>query len=703
MPRTRGGRGTSAPLLVLCAVAALLDVGLTACGRGGGDGERPEASSATSTTSPAPVSPARPAPAPGVETDVAARANTSRPAGARAPILWLGLDGLDWELLDRLVADGRMPNWKRLTDRGWTARLMSFSPPLSPIVWTSIATGVGPEIHRVLDFQEVDPASGERVPISGRSRAVPAIWNVASSAGASVGVVGWWATHPAEEVNGFFVSDRASPILFEGLPRAGVAYPAALSAGLEQVLARDGVVSDAELARFVEVPASEIHRIRAGGAGLEDPIVALSRIVASTRVQQRIGRDLYDRNRPDLMMLYFEGTDAIGHVFAPYVAPRLSCVSESDFAKYRRAADDYYALIDTVIGQWMRRADEDGATLIVNSDHGFRWGPGARDGEKDDRPCETAGLRAGGAAYWHRLEGVLAAYGARVRRGGGEKQSRGSASVFDLAPTVCALEALPVDRQMGGRVLRDAFPDAKPPERKAVFDAIAVRRVEAEPATRTEAGEYAARLRALGYLSGGEATRLTPPGGDRPGPTEKGWHNLGLYLRDTRKDLRAAEAAFRKALEMQPNSAADRVALAGVFRDRGDDSLAIDWMFQSLAAGHADPEGTILRWYVTYDEEGKHARAREVLERGSREYPASEAIAREVGLLRYRARDCRGAWDSVARFAPASQTPDTLNVLALFQGCLGRRDEAIAYFERSLAIKPDQPAVTRSLEGLRRQ
>src|SRR5262249_15180623 len=215
-------------------------------------------------------------------------------------------------------------------------------------------------------------------------------------------------------------------------------------------------------------------------------------------------------------------------------------------------------------------------------------------------------------------------------------------------------------------------------------------------------GEYAARLRALGYLSGGEATRLAPPGGDRPGPTEKGWHNLGLYLRDTRKDLRAAEAAFVKALEMQPNSAADNVAVAGVYRDRGDDARAIDWMFQSLAAGHADPEGTVLRWYVAYDEEGKHARAREVLERGSRDYPSSESIAREVGLLRYRSRDCRRAWDSVARFAPATRTPDTLNVLALFQGCLGHRDEAIDLFERSLAIKPDQPAVTRSIEGLRR-
>jgi predicted AlkP superfamily phosphohydrolase/phosphomutase len=605
-------------------------------------------------------------------------------------VIWLGLDGLDWELLDRLVAENRMPNWGRLVAEGYSARLESFSPPLSPIVWTSIATGVGPDVHRVLDFQEVDPASGQRVPISGRSRAVPAIWNLASASGTSVGVVGWWATHPAEEVTGFFVSDRVSPILFEALPRAGTSFPPALSREVEQILARDGVVPDAQLARFVDVPEAEIRSARSGGAGLSDPLVALARIVASTRVQQRIARDLYDRGLPDLMMLYFEGTDAIGHVFAPYVAPRLACVSESDYARYRRAAEAYFALVDRLIGQWMRRAEEDGATLIVNSDHGFRWGA--------DRTCEDAGLRAGGAAYWHRLEGVLAAYGARVARNAG----RGSASVFDLAPTVAALLGIPVDRRMSGRVLGEAFPGVATPVRRNLFDTIAVRRASAETASETEAGEYTARLRALGYLSGGESSRLAPPGGDRPGPTEKSWHSLGLYLRDTRKDFRGAEAAFQKALELQPDSVAVQSSLAGLYRDEGDDRRAIDWLFRSLAAGHADPEGTILRWFVAYEESGKRARAREVLERGGKAYPSSEAIAREIGLVHYRARDCRGAWESVARFEPSSRTPDTLNVLALFQGCLGRRDDAIALFERSLAIKPDQPAVARSIAGLRR-
>jgi predicted AlkP superfamily phosphohydrolase/phosphomutase len=615
---------------------------------------------------------------------------TRRPAGGRPAVIWIGFDGLDWNLLDRLGADNRMPNWKRLTAQGYSARLKSFMPFLSPIVWTTIATGVGPDVHRVLDFQEVDPASGQRVPISGRSRAVPAIWNVATSSGRSVGVVGWWATHPAEEVSGFFVSDHVSPILFDALPRTGVAYPSSLSPGVEQVLARDGSVADAELARFVAIPEPEIRRARESG-DLKSPVVALARILASTRVQQRIGRDLYDKNPPDLMMLYFEGTDAIGHVFGPYVPPRMSCISEEDFARYRRAVDEYYSLVDRMLGQWMRRADEDGATLIVNSDHGFKWGA--------ERPCETSSLRTADAAFWHRMDGVVAIRGTRVA----PSSERKSASVFDLAPTVSALLDLPVDRRASGKVLRSAFREMGIPDRKDLFGAVAVRRLAQEAMSAEAASEYTKRLLALGYISGGEPTRLAPPGGDRPGLTEKSWHNLGLYMRDSKGDLGAAEAAFHKAVELQPTYVAPQFTLAKLYRDRGDDRKAIEWLVRSCQAGHADPEDTILQWFVDYDALGKSAQARQVLERGVKAYPASEAISRELGLLHYRARRCTAAWDSVARFEAVTRTPDTLNVLALLKGCLGQRDESIAFFEKSLAIRPDQPAVVRSIDALRRR
>ena len=618
--------------------------------------------------------------------DVVSRSR--RPRGGRAPVIWLGLDGLDWILLDRLASEGRMPNWKRLASEGYTAHLKSFLPILSPIVWTTLATGVGPDVHRVLDFQEVDAATGQKMPISGRSRAVPAIWNVASESGLTVGVVGWWATHPAEEVKGFFVSDLASPILFDWLPKQGVAYPASLSAGVEQIAAREGTVTDEELTRFVAIPAGEIASERSGGQ-LSNPLVALTRTIAATRVQSRIARELYDRNPPDLTMLYLEGTDVVGHLFGSEVPPQMSCVSDSDFARYRGTVDEYYALVDRLIGQWMRRTEEDGATLIVNSDHGFTWG--------EDRSCERGSLIASTAAFWHRIDGVFAAWGARVTK----SPERGQTTVFDVEPTVAALLGLPVDRKSQGNPIRAAFRDLPAPPRKDLAQ-IPVRRLAAEQMSEKEASEYAKKLMALGYLSGGEPGKLAPSGGDRPGLTEGAWNNLGLYLssRDGGNDLAAAKAAFQKAIELRPDYHSAQVNLAALLRMQGKDRQAIDGLFQALEAGHENPERTLLDWAFAYDVTGKARQEREVLERGARLYPDSEAIHRALGLLRFKDKDCRRGDATLASFEAATQEPQTLNALALLRACLGRKDDAIALLRRSLALQPGQKTVVQSLEVL---
>ncbi len=660
-------------------LAGLCVFGALSCGKG-----------AERSAAPAPGASATPAAAgETVDTSDAAQ-RTRRPPGGRAPVIWLGLDGLDWELLDRLVAEGRMPNWKRLVAEGYTARLKSFVPILSPVIWSTLATGVGPDVHRVLDFQEVDPATGQKMPISGRSRAVPAIWNVASASGLTVGVVGWWATHPAEEVKGFFVTDHASPILFEGMAKAGLAYPASLSAGVEQIAAREGRVTDAELARFVDMPVEEIARARASGQGLENPVIALARTIAATRTQSRIARELYDRNLPDLMMVYLEGTDVVGHVFASYVAPKMDCVSEEDFRRYGRAVDEYYALVDRLIGQWMRRAEEDGATLIVNSDHGFKWGA--------DRSCERGSLNPATAGFWHRIEGVFAAWGGRARKG----PERGHAAVFDVEPTVAALLGLPVDRKSEGAPIRAGFRDLSAPARKDLSE-VPVRRLAAEQMSEKEASEYAKKLMALGYLSGGEPGKLAPSGGDRPGMTEGAWNNLGLYLsRNGKNNAARAEEAYRKALALRPDYASPQFNLAVLYRERGDDRAALDWLFRSFAAGHADPQGTILLWASEYAQKSQPRPEREVLERGAREYPDSEPIARQLAVARFRARDCAGAEAALGRFAAASQSPDTLNVLGLLQTCLGHPDEAIRLFQKSLSIKPDQPGAIRSLNLLQK-
>ncbi len=632
--------------------------------------------------------------------DVATRATSaSGPKVRRAPVIWIGLDGLDWEILDRLASEGKIPNWKRLVAEGWSARLETFFPLISPILWTSAATGATPDLHRVLDFQEVDPKTGAKVPISGSSRAVPAAWNVASAAGRKVGVVGWWATHPAEEVNGFFVSDRASPILFQDLSLSGAAFPAALEAGVAQVVGRDGRVTPEDLAPFLDVPAPEIAKAllerESSGGRTRQPVAGLARVLAATRVSHRIARDLYDRERPDLLALYLEGTDEVGHLFAPDTPPKLECTPDADVGRYGRVVDTYYALVDRVLGQWMRRAREDSATLVIHSDHGFKWGK--------DRPCGFSAAGWATAAFWHRPEGVLAAWGAGAERGrglnpgGGQIPSRGKATILDVAPTILALLDLPADPKMSGRALSEAFRGLASPPRKDLFTTTPVRRVAAVPVTAEKANEYAMKLIALGYLSPSETRPLAASGGDRPGPTEGAWNNLGVYLRDTRRDFRGAQAAFEKSLALAPDYYSALFNRAVLERRRGKATAAEQWFFRSVVALGGDPAPAVVGWARDYEKDGNEAAARSLLAKASHAYPQNEEIARALAMAHFRAHDCATGIAALSRFEASSTNPSTFNVLALLQTCLENRAEVVRLLRRSLELKPNQPEVAQSL------
>jgi tetratricopeptide (TPR) repeat protein len=662
--------------LVLAVIACL-----GACRR---EQAKPSLSSAASPT-------AAPSPPEAVEaSDVATREPRTPAAAGHAAVIWLGLDGLDFELLDRLASEGAMPNWKRLAAEGYTAKLSSDYPLISPMLWTTAATGVPPDVHRVLDFQEVDPASGRKVPISGRSRRAPAAWNLASAAGRKVGVVGWWATHPAEEVEGYFVSDRASPILFTDLPRDGVAFPASFAAGVSQIAGRDGRVVAADLAPYLDMPETEIVSSLSSGAGMENPVVGLGRVLGATRITQRIARDLYDRARPDLGVVYFGGTDEVGHLFAAFTPPRTDCrsVTDADVAKYGRVVPAYYAIVDRILGQWMRRAEEDGAVLLVHSDHGFKW--------RVDRPCGLASGDWSTAAFWHRPEGVLGLWGRGVRPG----QPRGEARLVDIAPTVLALLGVPGDARMTGRPIAKAF--EKPLRFTRAGDPpTPVRRVADTAMSEAEASEYAKKLLALGYLSPGETSTLAPTGGAEPGLTEGAWNNLGAWELRTRKNLPAAEAAFRESLRLNPAYYSPMFNLAALYRERGDTRSAEDWLLRSLANVKSDPSIAVVSWAREYAKSGRPAASASLLERASASFPDNEGIARERARFLHENKDCRGAAGALARFEGATRSPQTLNELALYETCLQNRGRVEQLLTRSLAMDPNQPAVAHALEKVR--
>ncbi|MGH9656697.1 MAG: alkaline phosphatase family protein [Bryobacteraceae bacterium] len=67
-------------------------------------------------------------------------------------IIFLGLDGLDPRLTEQFMAEGKLPNLQRLKEQGTYRRLRTTFPSLSPVAWSTFATGVNPARHNIFDF-----------------------------------------------------------------------------------------------------------------------------------------------------------------------------------------------------------------------------------------------------------------------------------------------------------------------------------------------------------------------------------------------------------------------------------------------------------------------------------------------------------------------------------------------------------------------
>ena len=71
-------------------------------------------------------------------------------------VVVLGLDGLSPEIVQDLMAKGRLPNFVRLKEQGFFSPLKTTNPPISPVAWSSFQTGVNPGKHNIFDFLSRD-------------------------------------------------------------------------------------------------------------------------------------------------------------------------------------------------------------------------------------------------------------------------------------------------------------------------------------------------------------------------------------------------------------------------------------------------------------------------------------------------------------------------------------------------------------------
>jgi len=250
------------------------------------------------------------------------------------PFILFGVDGADWDVVEWMWEQNRLPHLKRLADRGVAAPLETFHHA-SPVIWTTVATGVMPEVHGITEF--VVPTIKGDQPVSSTLRRVPALWHMVTATGGRVAVLGWWASWPVEEVNGTIISDRA----IHEIP--------------DRVWPPDHLaVFDAGLAQ-----------LRAEEEGAKpNSMLEADRIFSRTAVD--IAGEDYD-----LTLLYLRGVDISCHFHWKAFEPEAFPAAEpSELEAERELIAREYELVDRTLGELLAASGPD-INIIVMSDHGF--------------------------------------------------------------------------------------------------------------------------------------------------------------------------------------------------------------------------------------------------------------------------------------------------------------------------------------------
>lgn len=250
-------------------------------------------------------------------------------------IIFIGLDGMPFGLMQRLVRDGIMPNLGRLIQQGACVSMRSSLPPVSSAAWSSVITGVNPGSHGIFGFTDLEPMSYKyKFPMLSDLRAVP-FWEIFSRQGMKTVVINVPATYPAPQVDGLLISGFVVPDFERAV------YPKKLLPILKEMNYR--VDPDLDLAK----------------RDLDEFMDDLLKVVeARINFTQWAWKEV----SCDVFMLVFTETDRLHHFL-------FDAVEDSKNPRHERAME-LHRRIDTWLGEMLNKCTGE-ERFIAMSDHGF--------------------------------------------------------------------------------------------------------------------------------------------------------------------------------------------------------------------------------------------------------------------------------------------------------------------------------------------
>ena len=268
--------------------------------------------------------------------------------GQGCRVLVLGLDGACWELIDRFVSEGMMPNVEGLLKCGIRAPLQSTTPPMTLPSWSSMLTGTNPGKHGIFDFVHRMGTGWDLEFSNSTHRGVPTIHRLLSERGARVASLCVPTTWPPDTLNGVVVSGFDSPVS-TGIDETHCS-PSSLYTELQQ--------------RFDGLRFADFNECRIDDGWHEKARIALLKEIPR---KEAVCRWLLRKERWDLMMLLWGETDTVSHHFWAHSDPNSPRHNVEQAKTNRHAIRDVYMSIDRSIGRLLDAASPE--LVVLCSDH----------------------------------------------------------------------------------------------------------------------------------------------------------------------------------------------------------------------------------------------------------------------------------------------------------------------------------------------
>ncbi|MFT5288000.1 MAG: putative AlkP superfamily phosphohydrolase/phosphomutase [Planctomycetota bacterium] len=372
-------------------------------------------------------------------------------ASAGRRVITIGADGLDWSVAMPLMKQGKLPNLARFVEQGAAGYLDNGNESYSPIIWTTIFTGLPGRVHGVFDFQKAvlrNSGAGISNPllmsptidsfyglkmflgnsvlqrfglwdmawVGARDRRVPTVWDVASHYDKQVAICDALANIPARPINGAIIN--------LGREKGGGSsayYPPELRELWSAKRMADPVFDP----RAVDLAEQRFQALSTRFGG-----------------EVTFALDVLDEFGTDFCFYYTYFVDSQCHSEWNFYGQEKLFLddrpAELDSAEWEAFLEEHgnaralraYSVLDEQLGRFRERFPE--ALFAIVSDHGWTFS---------------------GYEHFNSPDGVVLFSGPGVKAG----LELNGVHIQDIAPTLLALLGVPISDEFPGRIVSEAF------------------------------------------------------------------------------------------------------------------------------------------------------------------------------------------------------------------------------------------------------